>query len=93
MSNIGLDGIARAQELGLLEVYTFDSRAERILKSENDDVVGEYIHAVSTAVSDGRTYPLFDELTRNLISAGIAAGFIPVSEFGVSRGKRGRLGC
>lgn len=88
MSDIGVDGIARAQESGLLEVYTFNSLAERILKREDDDVVGEYIHAASAAVSDGRTYPLFDELTNNLITAGIGAGIIPVSEFGVSRGKQ-----
>src|SRR6185295_15942170 len=39
MSDIGVDGIARAQESGLLEVYTFNSLAERILKREDEGVV------------------------------------------------------
>ena len=87
MSAIGVDGIARAQESGLLEVYNFNSIGERMLKREDHDLAWEYVNTVSAAVSDGRTYPLFDELTKNIISAGIGAGLIPVSDFGVSRGK------
>src|SRR6266850_7769488 len=88
MSEIGVDGIAQARESGLLEIYTFESLVERILKAEDyEEFTWEYVNTVSAAVSDSHTYPLFDEDTGNIISAGIAAGKITVSTSGISRSR------
>jgi len=88
MSEIGVDGIAQARESGLLEIYTFESLVERMLKAEDyEGFTWEYVNTVSAAVSDSHTYPLFDEDTGNIISAGIAAGKITVSTSGISRSR------
>jgi hypothetical protein len=88
VSGMGGDGIIQAVDSGLLEVHAFKSVLERtVQESKHKDFVLEYVGAVSEAISDGHTYPLFDEDTSEIISAGIAAGLIPVSDSTVVRGK------
>lgn len=84
ISDMGGDGIVQAVGSELLEVYTFGS----ILKgTDSQAVIDEYVRVLSAAVSDAKTYPLFDESAGRLISSGIAAGIIPVSDSGIDRGK------
>lgn len=88
VSGMGGDGIIQAVDSGLLEVHAFESVLERtVQESKHRDFVLEYVGAVSEAISDAHTYPLFDEDTSEVISAGIAAGLIPVSDSSVVRGK------
>ena len=59
-----------------------------MMDSHDNKLIGEFVENVSGAVSDGSTYPLFDAQTSELISAGIRANKISVSESGISRGKQ-----
>jgi hypothetical protein len=84
----GGDGIIRARNSALLDVYTFDSAIERMSQeSKQRGIVEEYIGVVGASVSDGSTYPLFDQDTAEIIREGIKAGVIPISEPAIARGK------
>ncbi|MDT4968561.1 MAG: hypothetical protein QOJ64_3298, partial [Acidobacteriota bacterium] len=92
VTDVGGDGIVDAVNSQFLEIYEFDSPLRRFADdAEHEGFVLEYVKVVGDAVSDAHTYPLFDRDTSGLISAGIAAGVIPVSESGVSRGKEAGL--
>lgn len=56
-------------------------------ETERDGFIQEYVSVVGSSVSNQATYPLFDGSTSSLISAGIAARKIPVSEYAVTHGK------
>ena len=57
VSGLGVEGIADAVNSGLLEVCTFESMLERIVRgTEHEEFVGEYINIVSSAVDSGRRY-------------------------------------
>jgi hypothetical protein len=84
----GGDGIVRAVDSGLLEVHTFESTLRRVVQpEEHRNYVLEYVGVVSETVSNAHTYPLFDEDTSQIISAGITAGLIPVTDSAIARGK------
>jgi hypothetical protein len=89
VSDVGGDGLVQAVGTGLLEVHTVRSIQDQVIQGlDSDAVMEEYIKVMSDAVSDARTYPLFDESASRLISSGIAAGIIPVSNSGIDRGKQ-----
>jgi hypothetical protein len=88
VDDAGGDGILRAIESGLLEVHHFDSALRRAVQaSEHKRFMLEYISVVAASVNKVETYPLFDEDTAMIISAGIQAGVFPVSESASIRGK------
>lgn len=88
ISGVGADGIAQAVESGLLDLYAFEPVFERIMRGDDlEETFWEYINAVSAAVTDAHTYPLFDKSTSSMISAGIAAGKISITDSGVNRSK------
>lgn len=92
ISEAGGGEIVDAVDSGLLKLYEFEAPLRRFVQeSELRDFVQEYIDVVGNAVSNARTYPLFDEDTSKLISAGINAGAIPISNSGVSRSKEVKL--
>ena len=51
----------------------------------------EFWEAVSRAVTDGTTYPLFDEQTSELVRAAVEEGKIAVSERGAAHGRHSGL--
>jgi hypothetical protein len=55
--------------------------------SESRRLAKEYVEAVSATVTDASTYPLFDEVTGDLIRDSIREGLIPVSDNAVVRSK------
>jgi hypothetical protein len=88
VSEAGGDGIVYAVDSGLLEIHEFESPLRRLIREEERrEFLLEFINVVSDVVSDVQTYPLFDQDTSELISAGISEGLIPVSGSAISRGK------
>jgi hypothetical protein len=88
ITKLGGDEIVSAAETGLLRIHRFEAPIGRsILDSETGSVVNEYVSVVGETVSNKSTYPLFDEQTNQIISLGIKASVIPVSDFGVFRGR------
>ncbi len=61
------------------------------MSKRNDNMIREFVEGVSRAVSDGSTYPLFDDLTRELVKASIDEEQIAVSESAVHRGRHSGL--
>ena len=88
LNESGGSEISRAIESGLLDMHRFQSPLNRIMiESERDAFLQEFVSVVGSTVSNQATYPLFDNRTSNLISAGIAARVIPLSEAAVAHGK------
>jgi hypothetical protein len=56
--------------------------------SQDDKIISEFVEQVFDSVSNGHTYPLFDEQTASLVQAGIKENKISVPEFGLDRGKQ-----
>jgi hypothetical protein len=84
----GGEGVVHAVDLGLLRIHEFESPLRRLFHDkERNDLLLEYIVAVSDLISNAQTYPLFDEDTSELITTGIREGLIPVSASAISRGK------
>lgn len=50
-----------------------------------------YFDQISQAVSDGVTYPLFDDQSAGLVRHGLNEGVIAVSDIGINRGKHSGL--
>ena len=53
----------------------------------SEDLIKEYIDVMSQAVAQGKSYPLLDDLTGNLIRAAIAEGKLEVPDVAVKRGR------
>jgi hypothetical protein len=83
-----------AVESGLIDMHRFDSPLNRIMiDEERDGFIQEYVSVIGSTVSNQATYPLFDGSTGKLISAGIAARVIPVSEQAITHGKESFACC
>lgn len=85
-------GLKQAVDLGLLEIHEFTTQDDMIKRLAEDGVESrrlskEYIEAVSATVADASTYPLFDEVTGDLIRDSIREGLMPVSDNDVARSK------
>jgi hypothetical protein len=76
----GAEGIVRAYQSGIIDLYTFAA-------VDTPDMVKEYVEVVSSIIDDGSTYPLLDDQTGSLVRAGINEGLMKVSEVSVARGK------
>lgn len=83
LRDAGMDSLTNVIQTGLLELHTF--RAGDTWESSS--MANEFVEVLSTAISTGSTYPLFDDKTGNLVNLGVRAGKIDVSEGGVMRGK------
>lgn len=81
----GAEGINRAKESGLLTLHSLGETGNF------DDIVTEFLDVIAKSVSNGSTYPLFDEQTSGLVRAGIEEGKITVSGVGIDRSKHSRL--
>lgn len=83
LRDAGMDSLTHAIQTGLLELHTF--RAGDTW--DTGSMMNEFVEVLSTAISNGATYPLFDDQTGNLVNLGVRGGKITVSESGVARGK------
>jgi hypothetical protein len=81
----GAEGIIRALASGVLELHTFSTPTHA--EDMSDRMVSEFVEVVTKAMSDGTTYPLFDDGTGGLVSAGIREGKLAVSDAHVARAR------
>jgi hypothetical protein len=58
------------------------------ISSQDESWMHEFVENICETVSNGSTYPLFDELTGKLVSKGIKEKIIDVSNSGIDRGKQ-----
>ncbi len=82
----GAQGIAQAYDTGLVEFHVFGG-SEGIDVKNSGKVVTEYLDIVGKAVSDGTTFPLFDDETGNLVRVGVSEGSIAVTDVDTARGR------
>ena len=75
----GVEELQRAIATGLVELRPLDGDAEAMTL--------QYFEFVKEAVTDGQTYPLFDEPTGGLVRASIRDGVLSVSGVRTARGR------
>lgn len=57
----------------------------------SDETYEEYLNTVMSTVQDGRTYPLFDDLTGDIVNEGVRNGVISPSQAARARSRHGGL--
>lgn len=77
----GVEGLETALRSGLVELHQFSDH------NDSDVVVREYFEVVADSVAGGKTYPLFDDLTGNLVRLGIGEGAVNVSDGALNRSR------
>ena len=100
----GIEGFREAVNLGVLEVHPFrQTSAQALIEAtirgggnmlyglDLADLLEEFLDQVTSAVEDGFTYPMFDDLTGNFVAEAIRGGLIQSSESSVARGQYGGL--
>jgi hypothetical protein len=101
---VGAEGFREALRTRLVELHPFAHiSAEKILDMgmaadqglgdviDSDEIYDEYLDGVLDAVGNGGTYPLFDDLTGDIVGEAVRNGIILPSEGAVARGKHGGL--
>lgn len=90
----------RATKAGLLEIHSFQPLKSvnlfaKQIKGELDQiraaVIDEFESVVGGAISEGSTYPLFDDTTGELVRLGIEEGLISPSPSRIARAKHSKL--
>jgi hypothetical protein len=81
----GAEGLVTALQSGLLELHPFD------VSGQSKDVATQFVSVIGDAISDGTTYPLFDDSTGGLVQASINEGKMKVSDSAVARARHGGL--
>lgn len=79
-TDAGLEEIVKAFESGLLELQLFTN--------VGDEVTNEYFEIVSEAILSGTTYPIFDELTSNVVNEAVSSNRILPDKIHIDRGKQ-----
>jgi hypothetical protein len=79
----GIGSLEVAHQSGLVEVEVFDGET-------TDAIMQKYFDSVSQAVISGETYPLFDDMTGDLIGSAISAGKLSVTD--ASRSRAAQIG-
>jgi hypothetical protein len=99
----GADEILAAKRSGLVDFHRFaaggvektagldQSSNERRSDEFYEEVTAELFGVLSGAVSEGATYPLFDDHAGELVRLGVDAGVIRVSESGATKGREAGL--
>ena len=101
---VGGEGFDEALQSGLVELHPFTSISpEGIVEMGRrgnlgippninaDETYNQYVARIYQTVQDGRTYPLFDDLTGNIVGEAIRNGLIQPSQGEVARGRHGGL--
>ena len=100
----GIHGFREAVKSGRLEIHPFrQTTAEAIIEAtlrgrgnllhgiDLVDLLVEYIDEVSGAVTDGSTYPVFDDLTSDLVAEAVNAGLITAADHAAHRSRYGGI--
>lgn len=77
--NAGAEGIIKAVQSGRVDIGYIDV--------SQSDLAGDFTRVIGQAITDTKTYPLFDEFISDLASAGIREGLIEVSKAAASRSR------
>jgi len=101
---VGAEGFEEALRSGLVELHPFTHiSAEGIIDMgrrgklgippnvHTDETYGEYTDRIFDTLQDGTTYPLFDDLTGNIVGEAVRNGLIVPSQGAVARGRHGGL--
>src|SRR5215218_5761931 len=96
----GIEGFREAVNSGVLEVHPFRQTSVQALieatirGGDNPlygldlaDLLKEFLDQVKSAVEDGFTYPMFDDLTGDFVAKAIRLGLIKGSESSIARGE------
>ena len=96
----GIEGFREAVNSGVLEVHPFrQTSAQAMIEAtirgggnllyglDLADLLKEFLDEVTSAVEDGFTYPMFDDLTGNFVAEAIGSGLIRNSEASIARGQ------
>ncbi len=62
-----------------------------VLPGQDQTWIGEFVEDISSLVSDDSTYPLLDDETGSMVTAGIRSKMSEAQGFGVDRGKQTEL--
>lgn len=81
VSGTGLDSVGVAIQTGIVELQT-------LAGSTTDEFTKQYLDAIGNAVLAGDTYPLFDDLTGEIVSLAIREGKLAPTEISVNRAKQ-----
>jgi hypothetical protein len=73
-------GLVSALNAGIVELHPFDVIQDR--------VVEEFLDSITAALSEGKTYPLFDDSTGQLVKSAINEGLITPLSSSISRAKQ-----
>lgn len=100
----GIEGFREAVQSKRLEIHAFrQTSAKAIVEAticgggnllhgvDLMDLLDEYIDQVSDAIEDGRTYPVFDDLTGDFVAEAVRAGLISPSESSTAMGRYGGI--
>jgi hypothetical protein len=100
----GIEGFREAVNSGVLEVHPFrQTSAQSLIEAtirgggnwqyglDLADLLEEFLDQVKSAVEDGFTYPMFDDLTGNFVAEAIRLGLIQSSEASIARGQHSGL--
>ncbi len=92
---MGADGLIEARDSGLLELHEFDADASARWADKGGERNAaksmEYLGLLSGAISDGTTYPLFDDTAGRLARMLAKEGTISPTEAQLARGKHATL--
>lgn len=77
----GIEHLAAAIKTGIVEVQLFEG-------ADSDSLTQQYFDSVSDVVLSGKTYPLFDDLTGDLVSSAIKDGTIKPHKISLNRAKQ-----
>lgn len=84
----GGEELLRAVSSGKLDLYVFGMEKTPDNKKYNDEMATEFVELLGKAITDGGSYPLFDDWTGNFIRMGVEEGMIAVSEPALARGRQ-----
>jgi hypothetical protein len=98
----GAQGIVEARDSGILDLHQFGTgKLETLteLTPDNttekqelfDELTLEFFDLIAKATADGSTYPLFDDISGDLLRAGTDLGAVVISESSVARGRHSGL--
>ena len=101
----GAEGFRAALRSGFVELHPFKRiSAEGIIRMGMEssgglspaelysgEIYDEYEDRIYATVQDGTTYPLFDDMTGNIVGRAVSSGLILPSQGAVARGKHGGL--
>ncbi len=96
----GVEGFREAVNSGVLEVHPFrQTSAQSLIEAtirgggnslyglDLADLLKEFLDQVKSAVEDGFTYPMFDDLTGDFVAEAIRLGLIRGSKASIARGQ------